>query len=118
MSRKFAVTRTVEKTEAIALIFDKIHAEPFNDVVTIGHKLTDDRAVERAVRKVVEANPNLKLIEVVSYGTVSQLLGITEEDFMAHAVPLDPKTRKHIDLSKPLELDPATANSMETFDDY
>ena len=97
MSRKFAVTRTVEKTEAIALIFDKIHAEPMNTTVTIGHKLTDDRAVERAVRKVVEADPDMKLIEVISYSTVSKLLGITEEVFMANAVALDPKTRKPIE---------------------
>ena len=97
MSRKFAVTRTIEKTEAIALVFDKTTAEPLNDKVIIGHKLTDDRAVERAVRKVVEADPNMKLIEVIDYKTVSQLLGITEEDFMAHAVELDPKNRKPIE---------------------
>ena len=116
MARKYTVTRTVEKTEATVLVFDKIHAEPFNDVITIGHKLTDDRAVERAVRKVVEANPDLKLIEVVSYGTVSQLLGITEEDFMAHAVPLDPRTRKPIELPKSVEIDPKTGYPMEALD--
>lgn len=97
MSRKFAVTRTIEKTEAVVLAFDKTTAEPLNGKVVIGHKLTDDRAIERAVRKVVEADPNMKLIEVIDYKTVSQLLGITEEDFMAHAVELDPKTRKPIE---------------------
>lgn len=97
MARKYTVTRTVEKTEAVALVFDKTTAEPHNEKVTIGHKLTDDRAVERTVRKIIEANPNLKLIEVVHYEIVSQLLGITEEDFMSHAVTLDPKTRKPIE---------------------
>ena len=94
MARKYAVTRTVEKTVATALIFDKTTAEPSNVTVTLGHKLNDAAAIERAVRKIVEADANIKLIEVVDSTTSTQLLGITEEDFLAHAVNLDPKTRK------------------------
>ena len=94
MARKYAVTRTVEKTVATALIFDKTTAEPSNVTVTLGHKLNDAAAIERAVRKIVEADSNIKLIEVVDSTTSTQLLGITEEDFLAHAVNLDPKTRK------------------------
>jgi hypothetical protein len=94
MARKYAVTRTVEKTVATALIFDKTTAEPSNVTVTLGHKFNDAAAIERAVRKIVEADSNIKLIEVVGSTTSTQLLGITEEDFLAHAVNLDPKTRK------------------------
>lgn len=94
MARKYAVTRTVEKTVATALIFDKTTAEPSNVTVTLGHKLNDAAAIERAVRKIVEADSDIKLIEVVDSTTSTQLLGITEEDFLAHAVNLDPKTRK------------------------
>lgn len=91
---KFAVTRTVETTEAVALVFDKTTAESFNRTVTLGHKPTNDAALERTVRRIIEADSNLKLIEVVDITVTSKLLGITEEDFLAHAVELDPKTRK------------------------
>lgn len=96
MARKYSVTRTVEKTVVTALIFDKTTAEPSNVTVTIGHKLTDPAAIERSVRKIVEADSNIKLIDVVDTEISTIVLGITEEDFMAHAVELDPKTRKSI----------------------
>ena len=94
MARKYAITRTIEKTVATALVFDKTTAEPSNVTVTLGHKLNDAAAIERAVRKMVESDPNIKLIDVVDVEVSTQLLGITEEDFLAHAVRLDPKTRK------------------------
>lgn len=97
MARKYAITRTVEKTAATALVFDKTTAEASNTTVILGHKLNDKAAIERAVRKVVEADTNIKLIDIVDIETSVQVLGITEEDFLAHAVALDPKTRKPIE---------------------
>lgn len=98
MARKYAITRTIEKTVATALVFDKTTAEPSNVTVTLGHKLNDAAAIERALRKLVESDPNIKLIDVVDVEVSTQLLGITEEDFLAHAVSLDPKTRKPLDI--------------------
>lgn len=97
MARKYAITRTIEKTVATALVFDKTTAEPSNVTVTLAHKLNDAADIERAVRKLVESDPNIKLIDVVDVEVSTQLLGITEEDFLAHAVALDPKTRKPIE---------------------
>ena len=94
---RYAITRTVEKTSVVALVFDKTTAEAGNVAVTLGRKFTDDRAIERATRKVVEADPNVKFIEVVDVKTQSVCLGISEEDFLAHAITLDPKTRKPIE---------------------
>lgn len=97
MARKYAITRTIEKTVATALVFDKTTAEPSDVTVTLGHKLNDSAAIERAVRKIVEADSNIKLIDIVDTETSTQLLGITEEDFLSHAVALDPKTRKPLE---------------------
>ena len=91
---KIAVTRTVEKTDAICLIFDRTTAEPMNRTVTIPTKLTDPKHVERAARRIVESDDNLRLIEVLDYKTNSAVLGITDEIFSKYAIPLDPKTRK------------------------
>ena len=94
---RYAITRTVEKTVVIALVFDKTTAEASDVAVTLGRKFNDTRAIERATRKAVESDPDMKFIEIVDVQTESVVLGISEQDFLAHAVTLDPKTRKPIE---------------------
>ncbi len=93
MSR-FAVTRTVEKTEVTCLCFDKTIAEPFNRTVTIAGNIKDPKALERKVIKAIEADENIRFIEICEINVISGVYGITEEAFFNNAVELDPKTRK------------------------
>ena len=91
---RYAITRTMEKTVVTCLCFDKTSAEPFNTTVTLARKVNDSNAIEKAVRKIVEADSNTKLIDVVDVSYETALMGISEQDFLANAVLLDPKTRK------------------------
>lgn len=91
---RFSITRTIEKTVVTCLVFDKTTAEPYNTTIILGRRVNDDAAIEKAVRKIVEADSNLKLIDVCEIAYDTALYGISEQDFLAHAVALDPKTRK------------------------
>lgn len=95
MARKYPFTRTLFTQTATCLVFDKETAEPSNITVTLPNPIPDPAKLERAVAKLVNKG-NIKLIEVVDSVIEEQLYGITAEDFMAHAVKLDPKTRKPI----------------------
>lgn len=91
---RFAITRTIEKTVVTCLVFDKTTAEPYNATIFLGRRVNDNAAIEKAVRKIVEADSNLKLIDVCDIAYNTALYGISEQDFLDHAVVLDPKTRK------------------------
>lgn len=93
MSR-FTITRTVEKTEVTCLCFDKTTAEPFNKTIVLADTYKDAKVLERKAAKVIEADPNIKFIEVVDTHIASGVYGITEEDFFNHCIELDPRTRK------------------------
>lgn len=95
MARKYPFTRTLVTQYATCLVFDKETAEPSNITVTLPAPIADPAKLERAVAKIVNKG-NIKLIEVIDSEVQECLYGITAEDFMAHAVKLDPKTRKPI----------------------
>lgn len=93
MARKYPFTRTLFTQTVTALVFDKETAEPSNITLTLPTPIADPAKLEKAVAKKVNTD-NIKLIEVVDADIEEQLYGITVEDFMSHAVKLDPKTRK------------------------
>lgn len=95
MARKYPFTRTLFTQTADCLVFDKETAEPMNISVTLPNPIAEPAKLEKAVARLVNKD-NIKLIEVVNTVVEEQLYGITAEDFMAHAVKLDPKTRKPI----------------------
>ena len=92
MARKYEVTRTIENTTAVALVFDKTLAEAENVTVTAA----DDKKLAKLLNKMFE-NTDKKFIEVVSATSANKTYGITLNDFMANAVELDPKTRQPIE---------------------
>lgn len=93
MARKYPFTRTLITQTVTALVFDKETAEPSNITVTLPAPISEPAKLDKAVAKLVNTS-NIKFIEVVDSAIDEQLYGITAEDFMAHAVRLDPKTRK------------------------
>ena len=97
MAKKYPFTRTIQKQTVTALVFDKVDAEPFNKTYTLAEPILDPTKLERKIAKMVETDPNLKLIEVVDSTIDEKCYGLTAEAFMANAVELDPKTRKPVE---------------------
>lgn len=95
MARQYPFTRTLTTQKVTALVFDKESAEAFNKTVTLPAPINDEKKLERAVDKLISKD-NFKFIEIVDIAVEEQLYGITAEDFLAHAVKLDPKTRNPI----------------------
>ena len=95
MARKYPFTRTIITQNVTALIFDKETAEASNITITIPTPINDKAKLEKVVAKLVNKD-NIKFIEIVDIEEKTSLYGITLEDFMAHAVLLDPETRKAI----------------------
>ena len=97
MSKKFPFTRSISKQNVIALAFNKETAEPFNTSVTIAPPIADTKKLEKAVAAKVDSD-TIKFIEIVDVTIDEKVYGITLDDFMAHAVELDPKTRSPLPL--------------------
>lgn len=95
MSKKYPFTRTISKQTVTALIFDKVNAEPMNTTITIAPPIVDAAKLEKAVAKKID-NDTYKLIEIVDTFIEDKVYGITLDDFIAHAVELNPETRKPI----------------------
>ena len=93
MAKRYPFTRTISKQNVTVLAFDKETAEPFNMVVQVAPPINDEDKLERFVEKKVN-NDNTKFIEIVDVSTDSKVYGITLEDFLAHAVELNPENRK------------------------
>lgn len=92
MAKKYPFTRSISKQNVIALAFNKETAEPFNTSVTIVPPIADTKKLEKAVAAKVDSD-TIKFIEIVDVTVNEKVYGITLDDFMAHAVELDPKTR-------------------------
>lgn len=95
MAKKYPITRTFTSQHVTALCFDKNTAEACNMSCVIAPPIDDPAKLEKAVAKKLN-NDTIKVIEVVDVETVEKCYGITAEDFMAHAVELDPETRKEL----------------------
>ena len=93
MAKAYPFTRTIQRMTVTALVFDKVTAEPHNEVVQIPETILDPKKFERRVAKMLE-NDTTKLIEIVDIVIEEKLYGLTAEAFMSNAVELDPKTRK------------------------
>lgn len=100
MAKKYPFTRSISKQNVIALAFNKETAEPFNTSVTIAPPIADTKKLEKAVAAKVDSD-TVKFIEIVDVTVDEKVYGITLEDFMAHAVELDPKTRSAISAADP-----------------
>lgn len=100
MAKKYPFTRSISKQNVIALAFNKETAEPFNTSVTVAPPIADTKKLEKALAAKVDSE-TVKFIEIVDVTIDEKVYGITLEDFMAHAVELDPKTRSAIPAATP-----------------
>ena len=96
MARKPMVTRTIVTTKVNVLCLDIQSAEPFNKVVTLPRTYKDEKKLLKKVEEVVNTD-DVKAVHIVDKEEVETLYGMTEQDFIEHAVELDPETRKAIE---------------------
>lgn len=96
MARKPMVTRTILTTEVNVLCLDVTTAEPFNKAITLPRTYKDEKKLMKVVEEAVNTE-TVKAVHVVSKHEVETLYGMSEAEFIAHAVVLDPETRKQIE---------------------
>ena len=94
MARKYEITRTIENTQATALVFNKTTAEAENLTMTFaGRYEATDPKLAKLFQKAL-ATPDLVFVETVDAESANKTYGISLNDFMEKAVELDPKTRQ------------------------
>lgn len=90
MARTPQVTRTIQTTHATVLCMDIENREPCNKEVILPRTYKDENAILKAVKKAIETD-TLKPVQVVSHMVQETLYGMSEQDFIAHAVILPPR---------------------------
>ena len=96
MAREAMVTRTIVGTKALCMVVDINAGETMTKQYTIGSTFKDEQKLFKALEKVVNTEDGIKLVHILESETVEKLLGMPEADFIAHAVELDPETRKRL----------------------
>lgn len=91
MARERMVTRTVELTIADVMTLDTATAEVRVIAYEIGGGLTDNDAILKAIKKLHETD-TFKCVAVQSVSVKEILYGMTEQEFIAHAKVLPPRT--------------------------
>ena len=109
MARRAIVTRTVSGTHVTVLGINVETAEPENRTYVLSglYKVVDEKdengtAIKthfdekKALKDVKKAydTDEFKNVKIVDHQQVDKLYGMWEEDFIANAMELDPKTRK------------------------
>ena len=91
MARERMVTRTVELTIAEVMTLDTTTAEVRVIAYEIGGGLTDSVSILKAVKKLHETD-TFKCVAVQSVSVKEILYGMTEQEFIAHAKVLPPRS--------------------------
>lgn len=91
--RKKMITRTISITVVTALILDKTTAEPGNRTYEIPGTWTNEKILMNKVSK-MESDSNIVVCDIVDVTVTSQLMGVSEEDFIKMAVPVNRNNTK------------------------
>lgn len=90
--KKDMITRTLVSTAVTVLGVNGVSAETSNETIVFPGVIKDNEKALAMFKKAAEKNGVLQDFHpavVVSMEKREQLLGITVEDFMAHAVPVE-----------------------------
>lgn len=91
--RKAMVTRTIVTTVATAMCVDTTTAEVCNKTVEVARTHKTEESLLKAVKAVIETE-ELKVVSIVDKYEKETLYGMTEDDFIANAKELPPRTNK------------------------
>lgn len=86
-------SRTIKSVKVTVMTVNSETAEVGNAVYMVSQLPKKPEKLLADLRKAYETD-SVKIVSVVSTEEINKLMGITEEDFFAHAVELDPETRK------------------------
>ena len=93
MARPAMVSRTITITSAEVMCLDITTGTPCLRVVILPREFKDDKKLLQEVEKIVNSDI-LKAVHITSKTTNETLYGMSEADFIEHAMKLDPVTRK------------------------
>lgn len=93
MARKPMVTRSIKSTVVNALCLNVETAEPSNESFELARTYATEDKLMKALKENYETE-TLKIVHVVDTHEKETLYGMSENEFMKHAVELDPATRK------------------------
>ena len=96
MARAPMVTRELIGTEANVLVVDPVNAATGYKLFTIQGKYKTTDHLLKAIKKVYEGE-TCKIVKIINSKEVHKLYGMPTEQFYAHAIELDPETRKPIE---------------------
>lgn len=91
--RESMVTRTVNGTKVTVLAMDTVTCEPSNETYEIGGQYTNDEKLLKKVRKEHDTE-NFKVVKILSVESFEKRYGMKESDFIAHAVELEPLSKR------------------------
>ena len=89
--RKPVVSRTFKTAIVRVMCVNITEKETFEQVITLPRPLKE-KALEKAVRAIVEADPAVKFVHVIDVNYETVLYGMSEEEFLSHATILPPRT--------------------------
>ena len=112
MARKPMITRTITTTRANVLCMDIVRCEAENKVIDLPRTFADSKKLLDACKAVIDT-AELKAVAIVDQTVVEKLYGMSEQDFMAHSVELDPVTRKPLDTTDTTDATDASDNGAE-----
>ena len=84
MARERMVTRTIEANRVTVMCLDTITAEPQNETVEISAAIKGDKAMLKAIRKLIETE-DYKVVKIVAESPVKALYKMSEAEFIANA---------------------------------
>lgn len=93
--RRDLITRTISGTKVTAKVIeattDAIELKEF----TLNKVMADTKKIAKEITKKFEGT-NYVLVSIENVEKIDKLYGITVDDFMSHAIELDPATREAI----------------------
>lgn len=93
MARAPQVTRTIQTTKVIALCLDIKEQKPYDKEIVLSGTYKDDKAIMKALANLINDDTN-KVVHVKSTEVQETLYGMSEQEFIAHAKVLPPRSTK------------------------
>lgn len=92
MAKVPMVTRTIKTTTATVLCLDIDSGEPYNLAFALPREQKNEKQILKAIAPMLKDEPTIKPVHVVDTVVNEQLYGMSETDFLAHAVPITKST--------------------------
>lgn len=103
MARKPMVTRSFDTMTCNVLVANISTNTLQEKEITLPTLITEDNKLVKAIREQVETDI-IKFVSIKSTTVKEVLLGMSEQDFIKYAIPLDMETRKPLEVENESEV--------------